>query len=61
MKHRWLGVLFLGLGAGFMTAVLMWPYLQTIDPIYRIPLYFPALIVSAIGLYLFRISADSNG
>ncbi|MFC4355467.1 hypothetical protein ACFO0S_10435 [Chryseomicrobium palamuruense] len=58
MKHRWLGLLFLVIGVLLMSAVLVWPYLQTIDPIYRIPLYFPSLVLSAIGLYLFRISAS---
>lgn len=57
MKHRWLGMVFLLVGILLMTIVWMWPSLQTMDPIYRIPLYFPALVVSAIGLYLFRISA----
>lgn len=60
MKNRVLGFLFVSIGILLMASVLVWPFLQRIDPIYRIPLYFPSLVISAVGLYFFRISTGNQ-
>lgn len=60
MQKRWLGIVLVISAIVMMVAVFMWPYLDEIDPMYRIPLYFPSLILSAIGLYMLRISTDKE-
>ncbi|MBM7707135.1 hypothetical protein ACF3OH_01000 [Chryseomicrobium aureum] len=56
MKNRVFGTIYLVFSIALFIGVQRWPYLQDIDPIYHIPLYFPALVLAAIGLYLYRIS-----
>ncbi len=56
MKNRVFGTIYLVFSIALFIGVEKWPFLQDIDPIYHIPLYFPSLVLAAIGLYLFRIS-----
>ncbi|WP_342527060.1 hypothetical protein MKY84_00690 [Chryseomicrobium sp. FSL W7-1435] len=60
MKNRVFGLIYLLFSGALFIGVEKWPYLQDIDPIYHIPLYFPSLVLAAIGLYLLRVSLDKK-